>query len=118
MNLTSLRVLRLKTDTDTAAALAGLPLRNITHLRGDPPGEFVIGFFSHTDGRRAVLILNHDYSFTAWPTLEFQTEPAAVTEVSKTTGQIALAIDDSPELNGLQISFGAGDARLFLLPPP
>ena len=26
------------------------------------------------------------------------------------------AIDDSPELPGLQVSFGPGDARLFLLP--
>ena len=38
MNLTSLRVLRLKTDTDVQEALAGLPLRNITRVAGDPPG--------------------------------------------------------------------------------
>jgi hypothetical protein len=25
--------------------------------------------------------------------------------------------DDSPELRGIQLSLGAGDARLFLLPP-
>lgn len=118
MNLTSVRVLRIKTDMDTAPALAGLPLRNVTRVAGDPPGEFIIGFFSHTDGRRAVLILNHDYSFTTWPTLEFATTSlGSVQEVSKTTGQIAPVIDDSPELKGLQLSFGPGDARLFLLPP-
>ena len=116
MNLTSLRVLRLKTDTDTASALAGLPLRDIAHLRGDPPAEFVVGFFTHTDGRRALLLLNHDYSFTAWPTLQFASD--RVMELSKTTGQIAPAIDDSPELKGLQVSFGPGDARLFILPAP
>jgi hypothetical protein len=94
-------------------------LRNIARVAGDPPGEFVIGIFSHTDGRRAVLILNHDYSFTAWPTVEFATtDPASVLEVSKTTGQTAPIIDDSPELKGLQLSFGPGDARLFLLPAP
>ncbi len=116
MKLTSLRVARIKNDTDARAALAGLPLRNITRVAGDPPGEFVIGIFSHADGRRGVLILNHDYSFTAWPTLDFAAEPAEVTEVSKKTGEIAPVIDDSPELKGLQLSFGAGDARLFLLP--
>ena len=45
MNLTSLRVLRLKTDTDVQEALAGLPLRNITRVAGDPPGEFLVGIF-------------------------------------------------------------------------
>jgi hypothetical protein len=25
-------------------------------------------------------------------------------------------VDDSPEIPGLQVSFGAGDGRLFLLP--
>jgi hypothetical protein len=94
-------------------------LRNITRVSGDSPGEFVIGFFTHTDGRRAILILNHYYSFTAWPTLEFaSSNPAEIVEVSKSTGEIAPVIDDSPELKGLQLSFGAGDARLFLLPAP
>jgi hypothetical protein len=117
MKLTSLRVVRLKKDTDSRAALAGLPLRAITRVAGDPQGEFIIGLFSHADGRRAVLILNNDYSFTAWPTVEFASGSAAeVMEVSKSTGEAAPVIDDSPELKGLQLSFGAGDARLFLLP--
>ena len=119
MKLTSARVVRIKTDIDTKAALTNLPLRNITRVAGDPPGEFVIGFFTHTDGRRAVLIVNHDYSFTAWPTLEFASaNPGDVLEVSKITGDLLPVVDDSPELKGLQLSFGAGDARLFLLPPP
>lgn len=119
MNLTSLRVLRIKTDTDVREALTGLPLGNMTRVAGDPAGEFIVGIFSHTDGRRAVLILNHDYSFTAWPTVEFAgADSANVMEMSKTTGEIAPVVDDSPELKGLQLSFGAGDARLFLLPAP
>lgn len=117
MNLTSVRVLRCRTDTDVRETLAGLPLRNVTHVAGDPPGEFVIGVFSHKDGRRSVLILNHDYSFTAWPTVEFAvSDSGAVNEVSKSTGELAPVVDDSPELKGLQLSFGPGDARLFLLP--
>jgi hypothetical protein len=118
MKLTSIRVMRIKNDTDTKTALANLPLRNITRVDGDPAAEFVIGLFTHTDGRRAVLIVNHDYSFTAWPTLEFASPTADVLEVSKSTGDILPVVDDSPELKGLQVSFGPGDARLFLLPPP
>ena len=80
-------------------------------------GRFIIGTFRHADGRRAALILNHSYSYTAWPTVEFDAEPTQVFEVSKATGEAAVAVDDSPELKGLQLSFGPGDARLFLLPP-
>lgn len=119
MKLTSERVVRIKTGVDTGTALAGLPLRNITRVAGDPPGEFVVGSFKHADGRRAVLIVNDNYSFTAWPTAEFATADVKdVLEVSKSTGEIAPVVDDSPELKGLQLSFGAGDARLFLLPAP
>lgn len=116
MKLTSLRVLRIKNDSDTRVALAGLPLRRIDRVGGDPAGEFVVGVFSHADGRRAVLILNHDYSYTAWPTLEFAVPSESILEVDKNTGQPAPVIDDSPELKGLQLSFAPGDARLFLLP--
>jgi len=117
MKLTSTGVVRVNSGSDTRQALAETPLRNLTRAAGDPPGEFIIGSYSSADGRRAVLILNHSYSFTAWPTLEFGTETSAVMEVSKATGEINQVVDDSPELKGLQISFGAGDARLFLVPP-
>ena len=109
-------MIRVTVGSASRGALAGLPLRNLTRVAGDPPGEFVIGIFSHSDGRRAVLIVNHDYSFTAWPALEFAVDAARVLEVNKSTGQIAPVIDDSPELKGLQLSFGPGDARLFLIP--
>ena len=65
----------------------------------------------------AVLIVNHNYSYTAWPTVEFDAEPNEVIELSKATGNPTPAVDDSPELKEFQVSFGAGDARLFLLPP-
>jgi hypothetical protein len=116
MKLTSERVVKIKTDADTRPALAGLPLRNIARVQGDPVGEFEVGIFSNADGGKAVLIVNHNYSFTAWPTLEFAADARDVLEVSKNTGANAPVVDDSPELKGLQISFGAGDARLFLLP--
>ena len=116
MKLTSTGVYRVTTESD-ASALAGSPIRKLTRVPGDPAGEFIIGAFRHTDGRRAVVIVNHNYSYTAWPTVEFDVPPSEVSEVSKTTGNITPAVDDSPELKGFQISLGAGDARLFLLPP-
>jgi hypothetical protein len=115
MKLTSTGAFRVTTETN-AAALAGTPIRKLARVPGDPVGEFIIGTFRHADGRRAVLIVNHNYSFTAWPTIEFDAEPKEVFEVSKATGNTVPALDDSPELKGLQISLGAGDARLFLLP--
>jgi hypothetical protein len=116
MKLTSTGVYRVNTETN-AAALASSPIRKLTRVPGDPAGEFIIGAFLHADGRRAVIIVNHNYSYTAWPTVEFDAEPKDVVEVSKTTGKAAPAVDDGPELKGFQLSLGAGDARLFLLPP-
>jgi hypothetical protein len=115
MQLTSTTVVRVKDDGGSAAALKGLPLKNLMRVAGDPPGEFLIGCFSHTNGDQAVLIVNYNYSFTAWPTVEFMADTSQVREVSKSTGALARVIDDSPELPGLQISFGAGDARLFII---
>jgi hypothetical protein len=116
MKLTSTGVYRVTTETN-ATTLAGSPIRKLTRVPGDPVGEFIIGAFRHADGRRAVLILNHNYSYTAWPTVEFDAAPEEVLEVGKATGQAVPAVDDSPELKGFQLSFGPGDARLFLLPP-
>ena len=116
MKLTSTGVYFAKTETN-ASALAGSPIRKLERVAGDPVGEFIIGAFRHADGRRAVLIVNHNHSYTAWPTVEFDADPKDVFEVSKATGKIVPAVDDSPELKGFQLSFGAGDGRLFILPP-
>jgi hypothetical protein len=40
----------------------------------------------------------------------------SVIELNKETGEQHLVIDDSPLMEGIQISLGAGDGRLFLLP--
>jgi len=117
MKLTSTGVQRANTlATNLQPAIAGSPLRNLKAVAGDPPGEYIIGTFRHADGRRAVLILNHSYSHTGWPIVEFDVEVKDVREVDKTTGKEIPALDDSPELKGFQLSLGPGDARLFLLP--
>ncbi len=116
MQLTSAGAFRVTTETNASALAAG-PIRKLARVPGDPVGEFIIGAFRHAGGRRAVMIVNHNYSYTAWPTVEFNADPKEVFEVSKATGQAAPAVDDSPELKGFQLSLGPGDARLFLLPP-
>lgn len=116
MQLTSSGVVRTNTDTAMKDLPAGSPLRSLKKVPGDPRGDFIIGLFRHADGRRAVILVNHSYSQTAWPTVEFDADVKEVQEVDKTTGQCVPAVDDSPEMKGFQMSLGAGDARLFLLP--
>jgi hypothetical protein len=110
MQLTSIGVYRIHPQDDPSAVLKGSPLRSLT------PGDYLVGAFRHTDGRRAVLLQNYAFAYSAWPTVEFDAPPAAVLEVSPRTGQAAPVVDDSPDMPGLQISLDAADARLFLLP--
>ena len=85
-------------------------------MGSDPEGTFLIGSLKHTDGRRAVLLVNHNTAYTAWPTVVFDSA-GEVVELSRDDGREHPLLDDSPELPGIQLSLGAGDARLFLLPP-
>ena len=96
--------------------LAGLPITNLARAKEDPQGDYLVGAFKHADGRRAVLLNNYHFAYTAWPTVTFDASPESVVEVDKTTGEEYPIIDDSPLMEGLQISLGAGDGRLFLLP--
>ena len=116
MQLTSTAVHRVDTGKDPARTLGNGPLRNLSRVRTDPHSAFVVGTFLHADGRRAVLVVNHDYAHTAWPTAEFDAPASRLLEVDKFSGREIPLVDDSPELPGLQLSFGPGDARLFLLP--
>lgn len=113
MRLTSLGVRRLAPKQD-AAALEGTPIRR---LDGGEWGAYLAGLFRHADGRRAVLLTNYDYTHTSWPTVAFDADPARVREVDPRTGREAPVVDDSPAMEGLQVSLDAGEGRLFLLPP-
>lgn len=110
MQLTSTGVYRVRPKDDPAVALKGSPIRSLT------PGDYLVGAFKHADGRRAVLLQNYQFAYSAWPTVEFDAASEAVLEVSPVTGKAALVADDSPDMPGLQISLDAGDARIFLLP--
>ncbi len=115
MDLTSTGVHRITAETDTAKELSGSGLKSISIVPGDPPADYLIGAFKDRKGRRAVLLQNYNYSYTAWPTVVFDADPGKVLEVNKATGKLTPVVDDSPELEGLQLSLGAGDGRLFVL---
>jgi hypothetical protein len=115
MRLTGQGVLRYTTGS-SSAELARTGLLSLMRVGSDPESTFLVGALNHADGRRAVLLLNHNMAYTAWPTVVFDSEEE-VREVSREDGREHPLLDDSPELPGVQLSFGAGDARLFLLPP-
>jgi hypothetical protein len=110
MRLTSTSVVRIAPTDDPTWLLAGTPIRALTS------GDYLVGVLRHEDGRRAVLLLNWDTAFTSWPTVEFDTPLDQVREVDPATGEESPVVDDSPEMEGLQLSLDSGGARLFLMP--
>lgn len=117
MKLTSIGVRRVTPDDDPEEVLAGTPIKNLSRADHDPAHDYLVGLFDHADGRRAVLFNNYRHDYTAWPTVEFDLGPAQIVEVCKKTGNEIAVMDDSPDMDGLQLSFDAGEGRLFLLPP-
>jgi hypothetical protein len=110
MKLTSTGVYRIGPKDDSASVLKGSPIRSISE------GDYLVGIFRHADGRRAVLLNNYHFAYSAWPTVAFDADAARVVEVSPKTGKAIPVVDDSPDMPGLQISLDAGEGRLFLLP--
>ena len=116
MKLTSTGVYRVTPDDDPAKVLGATPVKGLTRAAYDPKHDFLVGVFRHEDGRRAVLLNNYRHDFTAWPTVFFERELPRVREVCKKTGKEIPVLDDSPDMDGLQLSFDAGEGRLFLMP--
>jgi len=110
MKLTNTAVLRLPRGSDFAKVLTNSPLRSITD------GDYLVGVFKHKDGRRAVLLNNYHFAYSAWPTVEFDVPAAQVVEINPATGKEGPVVDDSQAMPGLQIALDAGQGRLFLLP--
>lgn len=118
MELTSTAVVRVAESEGDGARekLAGLPITELARDTVDPPLDYLVGAFTHTDGRRAVLLNNYRFAFTAWPTVVFDAPLESVMEVDQETGAMRPVLDYSPAMEGLQLSLGAGEGRLFLLP--
>ncbi len=118
MELKSDAVVRVSEDAGDVPAekLAGLPITDISRDNVDPTMDYLVGAFTHNDGRRAVLLNNYRFAYTAWPTVTFDAPLESVIEVDQVSGEMHPVIDDSPAMEGLQLSLGAGEGRLFLLP--
>jgi hypothetical protein len=116
MKLTSTRTVRIEPDTDIPSVLAGGPIKNLGKSSEDPKPDYLIGEFIHKDGRRAVLLQNYHFAYTAWPTVDFDASADKVVEIDKVSGREISVHDDSPNIEGIQISLDAGEGRLFLLP--
>ena len=113
MELTSTAVYRVRRGEDSAAILKGSPIRSISD---DGFEDYLVGVFRHSDGRRAVLLNNYHFAYSAWPTVVFDADLDRVVEISPETGEQIPVLDDSPDMEGLQLSLDAGSGRLFLLP--
>ena len=110
MQLTNTGVIRIKPRADSSTALKDTAMRAISN------GDYLIGNFRHADGRRAVLLNNYHFAYSAWPTVTFDADSATVLEINPRTGKETPVVDDSPDMPGLQLSLDAGEGRLFLLP--
>lgn len=110
MKLTSTGVYRVTPEEDPCESLAGTGVAELTR------GDYLVGCFDHADGRRAILLNNYSFAYTAWPTVAFGVPLEHIREVCKHTGREIPVIDDSPDMPGLQISLDSGEGRLFLLP--
>jgi len=116
MKLTSTGVYRVGPEDEPASVLTGSPIADLKREDYDPAHDYLVGAFRHEDGRRAVMLFNYHFAYCMWPTVVFDAEPAQVFEVNQWTGQETRLRDDSPAINGFQVSLDAGEARLFLLP--
>ncbi len=116
MQLTSTGVFRITPESDPAQVLAGTPIRTLSREGVDPPHDYLVGVFDHADGRRAVLLMNYRFAYSAWPTVEFDAPLEEVRWVHPWSGQEVPVWDESPDMPGLQLALQDGEGKLFLLP--
>ncbi|MFM7187830.1 MAG: hypothetical protein ACKO14_08425 [Armatimonadota bacterium] len=119
------RVLMDCTSTDVAQIMPGdtpseklrqSAIRDIKRDRVDPPHDYLVGTFRHTSGRRAVILMNNRFAYSAWPTVEFDVRSGQrVVEIDPQSGREVPVQDASPAMDGVQIPLFDGGARLFLI---
>ena len=114
-----------KSGDQPPSSLDGCVLNNVTDLKVSASewtpklGEgILIGQFTLDDGRTALLLHNQNPDFNIWPTIGFvdSVKLADVLEVDPVTGAETALLDDSPLMEGWQISIQAGYARFLIVP--
>ena len=77
--------------------------------------DLLLGFSRHGgDGRESIIILNFDHTLSAMLDVRFR-NGTLVAEVDPVTGKETVLVDEIPSLPGIQLSFDAAQARLFLV---
>ncbi len=116
MDCTSTDVAQVKPGDTPSEKLRQSGIRDIKRDRVDPPHDYLIGTFQHTSGRRAVMLMNNRFAYSAWPTVEFDVRSGQrVVEIDPESGREVPLHDASPAMPGVQIPLLDGGARLFLL---
>eukprot|EP00038_Savillea_parva_P014223 m.214821 g.214821 ORF g.214821 m.214821 type:complete len:438 (-) comp27386_c0_seq1:116-1429(-) len=86
--------------------------------------DFLVSTSTHSDGRRALMLMNWDPYLSATPTVSLvgatvntTAEPSKLPlyEVDPQTGREVRAVDDVPALPGLQLALDVAQVRLFLI---
>ena len=116
MKLSPVRTLHLEgARSYDAQALAGSPLATISApLKDDPALNLELGVLKHADGRNSLILVNNDFTYTAWATVLFSVPQEKVVEIDKQTGKEIPVYDESPKIPGLQLSFDCAEGRVFL----
>ncbi|HPO14552.1 MAG TPA: beta-galactosidase [Candidatus Hydrogenedentes bacterium] len=119
MELTSTSVGHITKKSNPPEDLKGTGIANLQKAEpSDPDLDYLVGAFVHRNGRRAVMVVNYDISFTSLATFTFDIPAEKIMEVRQDTGAIEPVLDDSSGIEGLQLSFDSGEGRLFILSAP
>lgn len=114
MRVEYVETIHIHRDDNVENRLAGTPFLNLTS-----GFEYLLGVFQDTlENRTVVLLNNYDYCNRIWPTIVWdEAEYQIILEVDKTRGILMPVFDASPQVPGFQLSFGAGEGRLFVFVP-
>jgi hypothetical protein len=116
VDCTSTDVAQIQPGDNPSEKLRQSGIRDIKRDRVDPPHDYLVGTFRHKSGRRAVMLMNNRFAYSAWPTVEFDVRSGQrVVEIDPDTGREVPVRDSSPAMDGVQLPLLDGGARLFLI---
>ena len=109
-------VARVSPGDDPIVKLGNSGIKDIKRDKVDPPHDYIIGTFRHVSGRRAVMLMNNRFAYSAWPTVVFDAvNGQRVVEIDPESGREIPVRDASPAMDGVQLPLLDGGARLFLI---
>lgn len=116
VDCTSTDVAQIQPSDTPSEKLRQSGIRDIKRDKVDPPHDYLVGTFKHKSGRRAVMLMNNRFAYSAWPTVEFDVRPGQrVVEIDPETGREIPVRDASPLMDGVQLPLLDGGVRLFLI---